>query len=70
MDASSTSMQRWLILRTMVFASWRIWFVNVVHDRGVYAWNGRGRIRFSFHGFNAMPDVDRIMATLEAEWRG
>jgi selenocysteine lyase/cysteine desulfurase len=38
--------------------------------RGVWAWNGRGRIRFSFHGYNSMADVDRIMAALAAEWQG
>ncbi|MBL6454832.1 aminotransferase class V-fold PLP-dependent enzyme [Belnapia sp. T6] len=37
-------------------------------QRGVWAWNGRGRIRFSFHGYNAMADVDRIMDALLAEW--
>jgi selenocysteine lyase/cysteine desulfurase len=37
--------------------------------RGVWPWNGRGRIRFSFHGYNDMADVDRIMAALLAEWR-
>ena len=38
--------------------------------RGVWAWNGRGRIRFSFHGYNAMSDVDRIMEALAEEWQG
>ncbi|SDB66975.1 aminotransferase class V-fold PLP-dependent enzyme [Belnapia rosea] len=38
-------------------------------QRGVWAWNGRGRIRFSFHGYNSLADVDRIMAALRAEWR-
>jgi len=37
--------------------------------RGVLAWNGRGRIRFSFHGYNCLADVDRIMDALRAEWR-
>jgi len=37
--------------------------------RQVWPWNGRGRIRFSFHGYNDMADVDRIMAALLAEWR-
>jgi cysteine desulfurase/selenocysteine lyase len=36
---------------------------------GVWAWNGRGRIRFSFHGYNSMTDVDRIMVALRAEWQ-
>jgi cysteine desulfurase / selenocysteine lyase len=38
--------------------------------RGVWAWNGRGRIRFSFHGYNGGADVDRIMEALRAEWPG
>ncbi|WP_043364739.1 aminotransferase class V-fold PLP-dependent enzyme [Belnapia sp. F-4-1] len=38
-------------------------------QRGVWAWNGRGRIRFSFHGYNSMADVDRIMEALLTEWR-
>ena len=36
--------------------------------RGIWAWNGRGRIRFSFHGCNDDADVERIMAALLAEW--
>jgi cysteine desulfurase / selenocysteine lyase len=43
--------------------------VDALAARGVWAWNGRGRVRFSFHGYNAMADVDRIMAALKAEWR-
>jgi cysteine desulfurase / selenocysteine lyase len=38
--------------------------------RGVWAWNGRGRIRFSFHGYNDEADVARILAALLAEWPG
>jgi selenocysteine lyase/cysteine desulfurase len=38
-----------------------------VFARGVYAWNGHGRIRFSFHGYNAMADVDRIVEALRQE---
>jgi selenocysteine lyase/cysteine desulfurase len=34
--------------------------------RGVLAWNGRGRIRFSFHGYNDMAELDRIMDALRA----
>jgi len=33
--------------------------------RGVYAWNGHGRIRFSFHGYNGGDDLDRIMEALQ-----
>lgn len=43
---------------------------RALYDRGIYAWNGRGRIRFSFHGFNSLADVERIMQVLRAEWRG
>ncbi len=42
---------------------------NALTDRKVYGWNGHGRLRFSFHGYNAMADVDRIMAELPALWR-
>lgn len=35
-------------------------------ERGVLAWNGRGRIRFSFHGYNDEGDVARIMDALAA----
>lgn len=35
--------------------------------RGVLAWNGRGRIRFSFHGYNDASELDRVMDALRAE---
>jgi cysteine desulfurase/selenocysteine lyase len=38
--------------------------VDALHAQGVSAWNGQGRIRFSFHGYNAMSDVERIIAAL------
>lgn len=38
--------------------------VDAMAARGVLAWNGRGRIRFSFHGYNHAGEIDRIMATL------
>jgi cysteine desulfurase/selenocysteine lyase len=44
--------------------------VDALHERGVWAWNGRGRIRFSFHGYNGSDDVDRIVAALRAAWPG
>jgi cysteine desulfurase/selenocysteine lyase len=31
--------------------------VEALHAQGVYAWNGHGRIRISFHGYNSMADV-------------
>jgi len=40
--------------------------VDALHAHGVWAWNGRGRIRFSFHGYNGGDDVDRIVAALRA----
>ncbi|MBX9700984.1 MAG: aminotransferase class V-fold PLP-dependent enzyme, partial [Acetobacteraceae bacterium] len=36
-----------------------------LHARGVWAWNGRGRVRFSFHGYNGMADVERIVGALK-----
>jgi selenocysteine lyase/cysteine desulfurase len=36
--------------------------------RGVLAWNGQGRVRFSFHGYNSRRDVDRAIDALAAEW--
>ena len=35
-------------------------------DQGIYAWNGQGRIRISFHGYNTIADVDRVAAALQA----
>ncbi|RDW64354.1 uncharacterized protein DSM5745_09765 [Aspergillus mulundensis] len=36
---------------------------------GVYAWNGNGRVRFSFHGYNCQADVERIMDVFPVLWR-
>ncbi|KAL4924588.1 pyridoxal phosphate-dependent transferase [Aspergillus undulatus] len=36
---------------------------------GVYAWNGNGRVRFSFHGYNCLRDVERIMEVFPGLWR-
>lgn len=33
---------------------------KALHENGIWAWNGRGRVRFSFHGYNGMADVDRV----------
>jgi len=38
-------------------------------DRGVFAWNGRGRVRVSFHGYNGSADMERAADALTAEWR-
>ena len=35
--------------------------VDDLANRGVWAWNGHGRVRFSFHGYNATMDIDRIV---------
>lgn len=40
--------------------------VDAMYDAGVWAWNGRGRIRFSFHGYNSLADIPRIEAALLA----
>ena len=37
--------------------------------RGVLAWNGRGRIRVSFHGYYGTEDMARATDALVAEWR-
>ena len=33
-------------------------------ESGVLAWNGQGRVRFSFHGYNSRQDVDRAVDAL------
>ena len=43
--------------------------VDGMAQNGVLAWNGQGRVRFSFHGYNSAPDVDRAIDALRAEWR-
>jgi cysteine desulfurase/selenocysteine lyase len=40
--------------------------VDAMYERGVYAWNGHGRIRISFHGYNSMSDVERTLDALRA----
>jgi cysteine desulfurase/selenocysteine lyase len=42
--------------------------VDGMARNGVLAWNGQGRVRFSFHGYNSMRDVDRAIDALRAEW--
>ena len=41
---------------------------DTLYQQGVWAWNGHGRVRFSFHGYNAMTDVDRIAEALRSAW--
>jgi cysteine desulfurase/selenocysteine lyase len=43
--------------------------VDAMASNGVLAWNGAGRVRFSFHGYNAGADVDRAIDALRAAWR-
>jgi selenocysteine lyase/cysteine desulfurase len=40
--------------------------VDAMYARGVYVWNGQGRIRISFHGYNTMSDIERIVDALRA----
>jgi selenocysteine lyase/cysteine desulfurase len=39
--------------------------VDALYEQGVYAWNGQGRIRISFHGYNCPADVERVIAALQ-----
>ena len=43
--------------------------VAAMERRGVFAWNGRGRVRVSFHGYNGAEDMNRATDALIAEWR-
>lgn len=38
--------------------------VRTLADKGVYAWNGQGRVRISFHGYNSMADVEQVVQAL------
>jgi cysteine desulfurase/selenocysteine lyase len=38
--------------------------VDALYSRDVYAWNGQGRVRISFHGYNTMADVERVAEAL------
>lgn len=40
--------------------------VEAMYAQGVWAWNGRGRIRFSFHGYNGLADAERCAVALRA----
>ena len=40
--------------------------VDSMAKQGVWAWNGHGRVRFSFHGYNDGTDVNRIVEALRA----
>ncbi|KAL4999848.1 pyridoxal phosphate-dependent transferase [Aspergillus recurvatus] len=43
--------------------------VDELRKAGIYAWNGNGRIRISFHGYNSLRDVERIMEVFPALWK-
>jgi selenocysteine lyase/cysteine desulfurase len=43
---------------------------RALQERGAWAWNGRGRVRFSFHGYNGIADVERTADAMGAVWRG
>jgi len=36
--------------------------VDAMQEGGLFAWGGRGRVRFSLHGYNGAADIDRVMA--------
>lgn len=38
--------------------------VDALYEQGIYTWNGQGRIRISFHGYNSLSDVERVAAAL------
>jgi selenocysteine lyase/cysteine desulfurase len=38
--------------------------VGKLHALGVYAWNGQGRVRISFHGYNGTADMERTVEAL------
>jgi selenocysteine lyase/cysteine desulfurase len=42
--------------------------VDGMAQNGVLAWNGQGRVRFSFHGYNSARDIDLAIDALRAEW--
>ena len=35
--------------------------VDAMQAEGIFAWGGRGRVRFSFHGYNGAAELDRIL---------
>ena len=42
--------------------------VDTLYAQDVYAWNGQGRVRISFHGYNTMADVERTAKALRGCW--
>ncbi|KAL2435303.1 hypothetical protein ABEF95_015298 [Exophiala dermatitidis] len=43
--------------------------VGELDQLGIQAWNGRGRVRFSFHGYNCLDDVARIIKEFPRLWK-
>ena len=43
-------------------------WTDSLYRQGIWAWNGHGRIRFSFHGYNSVRDVERIAAGMRQLW--
>ncbi|WP_426956585.1 aminotransferase class V-fold PLP-dependent enzyme [Muricoccus radiodurans] len=37
-------------------------------EAGIYAWGGRGRVRFSFHGYNSIDEVGVVARAMHAVW--
>lgn len=44
--------------------------VRALEAQGILTWNGRGRIRVSFHGYNGPADAQRALAGLRAVFSG
>lgn len=44
--------------------------VRALEAQGILTWNGRGRIRVSFHGYNGQADAERALAGLRAVFSG
>ena len=38
--------------------------VDALYAQGIYAWNGQGRVRISFHGYNTVADMERTSQAL------
>jgi cysteine desulfurase/selenocysteine lyase len=38
--------------------------VDALYAQDVYTWNGQGRVRISFHGYNTMADLEQTVAAL------
>jgi cysteine desulfurase/selenocysteine lyase len=41
--------------------------VDALYTEGVYAWNGHGRVRISFHGYNTMSDMERTLSAIRED---